>query len=119
MYRATRTIAVITLAAFASACATQGANVASSYVPSSRYSSATCESLAEDFVQVKQSENTLSGQLDTAFNKDAALVIVGALIFWPALFFIGSDKAKEAELARVKGEREAIQRAMNDRKCAV
>jgi len=114
MYRATRTIAVITLAAFASACATQGANVASSYVPSSRYSSATCESLAEDFVQVKQSENTLSGQLDTAFNKDAALVIVGALIF-----FIGSDKAKEAELARVKGEREAIQRAMNDRKCAV
>jgi hypothetical protein len=114
-----RTIASITLAAFVAGCATQGANVTSSYVPASRYSSATCESLAVDLVNATQAETALSGSLDSAANKDAALVAVGLILFWPALFFVGQDKTKEAELARVKGERIAIQRAMSEKKCAV
>lgn len=114
---ARKLIAAVTAAAFLAGCATQGANVTASYVPQSVYDGATCAALARDMVEIQQQAAALSGQLDTAAGKDAALVAVGLILFWPALFFIGSDKSKEAELARMKGSHEAMARTFKAKGC--
>jgi hypothetical protein len=41
------------------------------------------------------------------------------IIFWPAAFFIGGDKQNAAELARLKGEMEAIEQASIRKNCGI
>ena len=115
-----RTVAAITAAAFAlsvTGCATKGTDFGASYVPNSVYEGASCKQLALDIVEMQEQAGKLSGQLDTAAGKDAALVAVGAILFWPALFFVGGDKGKEAELARLKGSHETMTKVYRTKKC--
>ena len=44
---------------------------------------------------------------------------VGLVLFWPALFFIKGDKQSAAELARLKGELDAIQQASIMHNCGI
>jgi hypothetical protein len=60
----------------------------------------------------------LGGRLDEAANNDKAIVGVGVLLFWPALFALGGTKQQEAEYGRLKGEAEALQQAAVGKKCA-
>jgi hypothetical protein len=43
----------------------------------------------------------------------------GVIVFWPALFFIGGDKQNAAELARLKGEMDAVEQASIRKKCGI
>jgi hypothetical protein len=61
--------------------------------------------------------NQLAGRLDKAAENDKALVGVGMLLFWPALFALGGTKEQEAEYARLRGEYDALQRVANEKKC--
>ena len=47
-----------------------------------------------------------------------ANLIVGLVLFWPALFALGGTKQQEAELARLKGEYDAVQATATSKKCA-
>ena len=45
---------------------------------------------------------------------------VGLILFWPALFFLeGGDGPEAQEYARLKGEREAIERSSIKKKCTL
>ncbi len=45
---------------------------------------------------------------------------IGLILFWPALFFLeGGDGAEAMEYARIKGEREAIEKRSIEQKCAI
>ena len=61
--------------------------------------------------------NQLSGRLDEAASNDKAIGVVGALLFWPALFALGGTKGQEAELARLNGEYDALQAVSTQKKC--
>jgi hypothetical protein len=41
------------------------------------------------------------------------------VIFWPAAFFVGGDKQNAAELARLKGEMDAIEQASIRKNCGI
>lgn len=41
------------------------------------------------------------------------------MLFWPALFFIKGEGASAAEVARLKGEMEAIEHASRMKKCGI
>ena len=47
------------------------------------------------------------------------MTTVGVVIFWPALFFIDGDNQKTAELARLKGEMEALEQASIQKNCGI
>lgn len=49
---------------------------------------------------------------------DAVAMGVGLVLFWPALFFLAGDDQKE-ELARLKGEYEALQQAAIQKDCEI
>lgn len=118
---ARRFISSIVLGTFVSAnlagCATKGADVQAGYVPASLYSNLTCEQIAQELYDVGLKAGELSGQLDSAAGKDAGLVAVGIILFWPALFFVGGDKNKEAQLAQLKGTRDALIKTAKAKGC--
>jgi len=68
-------------------------------------------------LRVQSRANQLSGRLDEAASNDKALVGVGMILFWPALFALGGTKQQEAELARLKGEYDALAAAGVNKKC--
>lgn len=98
-------------------CATASKDVATAYVSPVQYQSYDCQQLAAESQRVVQRVQELGGHLDQAARNDAALVGVGVVLFWPALFALGGTKSQEAEYGRLKGEAEAVQQAAVARKC--
>jgi hypothetical protein len=97
-------------------CASTAKNVSPAYVSPLQYQHYDCEQVEQELNRVGRRVNEVSGQQDRAANKDAVAMGVGLVVFWPALFFlIGGDK--EDELARLKGEYEALEQCAVDKKC--
>jgi len=44
---------------------------------------------------------------------------VGLVLFWPSLFFIRGDRETRAELARLKGELDAIEQMSIRKNCGI
>ena len=103
-----------------SGCATQPSNVAASHVSSLKYDSVDCRRLGIEAADVESKLSSVTGSLQSKANTDA--VLVGAsLILWP--FLLGTmatgGKAEEQELARLKGEKIAIEQASLIKNCGV
>jgi hypothetical protein len=100
-------------------CATHSADVSPSYVSPMQYDAYTCPQLAEEAQRVSSHAAEASGAQDSQATKDAVATTVGVIIFWPSLFFIGGDKQNAAELARLKGEMDAIEQTSIRKKCGI
>jgi len=83
-----------------------------------QYQNYDCEQIGAEAQRINVRLNQLSGRLDDAAANDKAIVGVGAILFWPALFALGGTKNQEAELARLKGEYDAIQHTAVMKKCS-
>lgn len=99
-------------------CATAGKDVAGTYVAPAQFSNYDCEQVKAEMLRLSGRVNQLSGRLDEAASNDKAIAGVGAILFWPALFALGGTKGQEAELARLKGEYEALQIVNTSKKCS-
>lgn len=100
-------------------CATKSANISPTYVSPLSYQSYTCEQLAQEAQRVSSRAAIASGQQDKARGGDAVATTVGVVVFWPALFLIDGDGPKAAEVARLKGEMEAIEQAAIQKNCQI
>lgn len=116
--RLKRAAAIATVIAF-TGCATQPANVQATYVSSMKYDGADCKQLAREAEEIDVRLHAVTGTLQTKANTDAAIVTVGVILFWPALFALGATggKPEEAELGHLKGEAEALARAAKAKGC--
>ena len=100
-----------------SGCATASKDVASAYVSPLQYQAYDCEQLSSESQRINARVAQLGGRLDTAANNDKALVGVGVILFWPALFALGGTKQQEADYGRLKGEYDAVQQSAILKKC--
>ena len=100
-----------------SGCATASKDVASIYVSPLQYQSFDCDQLAAENQRLQSRVNQLAGRLDEAASNDKAIGVVGAILFWPALFALGGTKPQEAEYSRLRGEADAIQQSAIIKKC--
>lgn len=98
-------------------CATSSKDIASTYVSPMQYSSYDCQQLASENQRLLARVSQVGGRLDDASENDKGITAAGAILFWPALFFLGGTKQQEAEYARLKGEHEAVQQAAIAQKC--
>lgn len=101
-----------------SGCATSSSSIAATYVSPLTYRHYDCDQISAELLRVQTRVQQMGGRLDQAASNDKALVGVGMLLFWPALFALGGTKEQEAEYARMKGEYEALQQAGIERKCS-
>jgi hypothetical protein len=61
----------------------------------------------------------VSGQQDDKRTSDAVMTGVAVVVFWPALFALEGDGQTAAELARLKGELEAVEKASIQKNCGI
>ncbi len=100
-----------------SGCATAGKDVTATYVSPTQFSNLDCEQLRMEGTRLNGRINQLSGRLDEAASNDKAIA-AGGLLFLPALFALGGTKQQEVELARLKGEYDALQTTSVQKKCS-
>jgi hypothetical protein len=100
------------------ACATAPENVEASYVSPVEFSNLSCDQIRAELMRVADRVRVVSGQQQRKRTTDAVALTVGLVVFWPALFLmVGGDK--RAELADLKGQYDALDRAASERNCSV
>lgn len=115
-----RTVFVVAFAALlAGGCASSSDQITASYVSPLQYESYNCRQLAEEAQRVSHRAAAAAGAQDSQASKDAVATTIGVVVFWPALFLIGGDRQNAAELARLKGEMEAIEQTSIRKKCRI
>lgn len=110
-------ILAVSMSMVLSGCATASRDIPVAYVSPMQYQAYDCEQLASEIQRIHSRVVQLGGRLDTAASNDKALVGVGVLLFWPALFALGGTKQQEADYARLKGEYDATQQSAILKKC--
>jgi hypothetical protein len=100
-------------------CATAAKDIAPTYVSPIQYQSYDCQQIEAENARLVNRVSQLGGRLDEAASNDKAIGVVGAVLFWPALFALGGTKNQEAEYARIKGEHDALQQASIQKKCGM
>ena len=111
------TCSLLALSLVTAGCATSSADIASAYASPLQFQSYDCAQIALETRRIEQRVVELGGRLDQAASNDKAIMGVGLILFWPALFALGGTKQQEAEYARLKGEYEALQQASIQKKC--
>jgi hypothetical protein len=120
MKKSIKFVALTVSLTLVSGCATQPSNVAASHVSSLKYDSVDCKRLGIEAADVEAKLSSVTGSLQSKANTDA--VLIGAsLILWPLLLgtMATGGKAEEQELARLKGEKVAIEQASLIKNCGV
>lgn len=110
---------VAVAAPLVSACATYADKIPPTYVSPVLYDHLSCRQVAEEASRVAQRAAVASGAQDAQANKDNALTAVTVVIFWPAAFFVGGDRANATEVAHLKGEMDALEQVSIKKNCGI
>lgn len=102
-----------------SACANKSDQIAAAYVSPNLYQQMSCPALAAEAQSVSNRAHAASAAQDKKASDDAVATGIGMVLFWPALFMVKGDGAGAAEVARLKGEMQAIEHANRVRNCNI
>lgn len=111
-------IIVTVLACSLTACAPQSSKIAPSYVSPLQYDDFSCKQIKGEIGRVGRRMSEVNGVQDKTASNDSAAMAAGMIIFWPALFFIDNSDQR-VEVARLKGEFDALEQAAIHKNCAV
>lgn len=101
------------------ACAKPADKVSAAYVSPMQFQSYGCQQLAQEAERISARAIALTGAQNNRATSDAVATTVAVVIFWPAAFLVGGDDAQTAELARLKGEMDAIEQVSIQKKCGI
>lgn len=113
-----RVAAIAASAGVLAACASSPDKISASYVSPLQYGSYDCDQIRAEMIRLSGRVKEVAGAQQRSARNDKIAVGVGLVLFWPALFFLMSDDQKE-ELARMKGEYDALESAAIQKKCPV
>lgn len=100
------------------ACASHPDKIEAAYVSPEQYRDYDCDQVSQEMVRVNDRANSLYKKLKDERQADDAQMAVGLILFWPALFFLeGGDGPEAQEYARLKGERQVLEKAVIEKEC--
>lgn len=101
-------------------CASQPDKLQSQYVSPLQYQDYDCEQIEQELETVSNRVATLYTDLKKLADGDSAQAAIGAVIFWPALFFLeGGDGPEANEYSRLLGEKAALDEIAIHKKCPI
>jgi hypothetical protein len=109
----------VAIAATVAGCAKDASQVGSMYVSPVTYESFSCVQLSEEAQRVSARAAEASGVQDQKSKNDAIAMGVGLIVVWPALLLIKGNDENTAQLARLKGEMDAIEQTSIKKKCGI
>ncbi len=93
-----------------SACATNPDKVGARYISTAEFSSLSCPELRDEYRRASSDLDTLNATMKSLHRKNTAAVTIGAVLFWPALFFAKSkNQTNDEALAELKGRHAALE----------
>jgi hypothetical protein len=101
------------------ACASNADKIAASYVSPYQYESWPCPQLADEAQRISTRAAQLAGVQNEKATKDAVATTVAVIVFWPAAFLVSGNDQQTAELARLRGEMEAIEQVSVRKRCGI
>ena len=84
-----------------------------------QYASVSCNQLREEAARVSSRAIQATGAQDQKATGDAVATGVAVALFWPALFLIKGDSTTASEVARLKGEMDALEQASIQKRCGI
>ncbi len=112
-----KTISVSILSVILFGCSTASKDIVPNNVSPLTYANYDCDQLRLEMIRISTEVNSMAGKLDKNRANDNITTTAGAILFWPALFFIGGTKEQEARYAQLKGEYNAIEQVSIQKKC--
>ncbi|WP_372424889.1 hypothetical protein [Salinarimonas chemoclinalis] len=109
----------ILAAAVLAGCASRASDITAAYVSPLTYESYTCDQLREEATRVSSRAIAATGAQNQRASNDAVATGVSLILFWPAAFLVRGDGAQAAELARLKGEMDAIEQVSTRKRCGI
>jgi hypothetical protein len=100
-------------------CAKSSGEIRGAYVSPIQYQNYSCQQIGAELQRVSARANEAAGVQDDKADNDALVTAAAIVVFWPAAFFVGGDGQTAAELARLKGEFEALERAGIEKNCGL
>jgi hypothetical protein len=100
-------------------CASSSDEVGSIYVSPLAYQQYNYQQIGQEAERVSRRAAEIAGVQDSKASSDAVMTGVGLVLFWPSLFFIKGDGQTAAELGRLKGEFEALEKASIEKNCGL
>lgn len=97
-------------------CASSPKSITASYVSPLQYQSYDCDQITQEMYRITRRVQEVTGVQSSKASGDA-VAVTASLLFWPAVFFLAAGEDKSAELARLKGEAEALEQAAVQKKC--
>ena len=105
-----RVILTALIATTLGACATNPDKVGAKYVSSTEFAGYSCEQIREEYRRSTSDLDTLNATMKSLHRKNTAAVTIGAVLFWPALFFAKSkNQTNDEALAELKGRHAALE----------
>ncbi|MDX1375758.1 MAG: hypothetical protein R3357_09370, partial [Burkholderiales bacterium] len=99
------------------ACATAPDKIEMAYVSPLAYQKYSCAEIGAELQRVTARAQQLYGTLQERADNDGGKMFVGMVFFWPILFALEGNDASSLEYARLKGERDALERASTEKSC--
>lgn len=101
-------------------CASSAENIAPAYISPMIYQDYDCSQLAAEAERVSSAAARMAGVQDKKASNDAVATGVAVVLFWPAAFMVsGGDGQTAAELAKLKGQKDAIEQVAIQKKCGI
>ena len=100
-------------------CASKSGDIAPMYVSPVTYQNYTCAQIAQESQNVSARAAEYAGAQDSKRTSDQIATGVAIVVFWPAAFFLGGDGNTAAELARLKGQMQALEQASVQKNCGI
>jgi len=108
---------VFLMLAFTSGCATKSDNIKADSVSPLAYQGYSCDQVGQEMLRVGRKVSEIAAQQDATATKDAVAMGVGLVVFWPSLFFLAAGEDNKKEIARLKGESDALEQIAITKKC--
>ncbi len=99
-------------------CATSSDKIATAYVSPLIYKDYNCDQITAELARVSRRAGEIAGTIDKNAKGDKVVTGVSLILFWPAAFAIDGDGPEVQEYARLKGEREALEKVSIQKNCA-
>lgn len=99
-------------------CASNSKEIKAAYVSPMTYDRFECAQLVEENQRIQMRISEVSGDVDKRASGDKTKMGVGLILFWPTLFFLKGDGPEAQELARLKGEHDALEKAYVEKSCS-
>lgn len=102
---------------FLVSCASHPDKIEGKYISPVIYQSWTCDQLTEERMRLSREVSRVTGLQRENANADAAMMTAGIVLLWPVLFGLAATTDRKDDVARLKGEYEAVDQAAKVKQC--